>query len=85
MDSAREARVMRLAIVVNQFPTESSGVANTYRDAIRLLKGPKKIMSCRGVDEQIAPLVKERRAARLRELVELMDSVHCVPRTCLRP
>lgn len=63
---------------------EFSGVANTYRDAIRLLHAPKIMMSCRGADEQIAPIVKTKRAERLRQLVGMMDAVHCVSENMLQ-
>ena len=63
---------------------EYSGLAIAYLDALPLLAPAKLVVSCRGTQERIMPIVDPARADRLRALFAAVDRVHCVSADMLR-
>jgi glycosyltransferase involved in cell wall biosynthesis len=63
---------------------EYSGLAVAYADALPLIRPAKIVVSCRGTQERIVPLVEPARAAALRTLFGVADRVHCVSADMLR-
>ncbi len=57
---------------------EFSGIAVNYLDLLELLRPAKLAVSCRGSAEKTAPLRDPGRLARLRDVFERVDLIHCV-------
>jgi colanic acid/amylovoran biosynthesis glycosyltransferase len=56
---------------------EFSGMGVDYLYEIRRLKG-KKVVSCRGSAEKVKLLIYEERKEKFKELLNVVDAVHCV-------
>jgi colanic acid/amylovoran/stewartan biosynthesis glycosyltransferase WcaL/AmsK/CpsK len=83
----RAVRAWLIALALADFDLvhlEYSGLAVAYADALPLLRPARLVVSCRGTQERIVPLIDAVRAARLRELFAIVDRVHCVSADMLR-
>lgn len=63
---------------------EYSGLAVAYLDALPLLRPARLVVSCRGTQERIKPLIDDARAQQLRAMFVAVDRVHCVSSDMLR-
>lgn len=63
---------------------EYSGLGVAYADALPLVRPARIVVSCRGTQERIVPVLDADRAAQLRELFAAADRVHCVSADMLR-
>ncbi len=85
--SRRAIRAWLIAISLGDFDLvhfEYSGLGVAYADALPLLRPARLVVSCRGTQERIVPIVDPDRAARLRLLFSTVDLVHCVSEDMLR-
>ena len=59
---------------------EFSGIGVNYHECIPILKhfGVRVVVSCRGAEEHIKPIVDPERSAKLKELFSSVDCIHCV-------
>lgn len=83
----RALRAWLIALALDGFDVvhlEYSGLGVAYADALPLIRPARILVSCRGTQERIVPLVDPARAARLRELFAVVDRVHCVSADMLR-
>ena len=83
----RAVRAWLIALALAGFDLvhfEYSGLAVAYADALPLVRPARLVVSCRGTQERIVPVVDAARAARLRELFAIVDRVHCVSADMLR-
>ena len=63
---------------------EYSGLGVAYADALPLLRPARIVVSCRGTQERIVPVLDTGRAAQLCALFAAVDRVHCVSADMLR-
>lgn len=83
----RAVRAWLLALALADFDVvhfEYSGIAIALADALPLVRPARLVVSCRGTQERIMPLVDPARAIQLRALFGQVDRVHCVSADMLR-
>ncbi len=85
--SRRALRAWMLALSLGDFELvhfEYSGLGVAYADALPLIRPARIVVSCRGTQERIVPIVDPDRATQLRTLFSTVDRVHCVSQDMLR-
>jgi len=78
---AIRASILAAPMSIRQYDVvhfELSGLGVYYYDALPLIKPAKVIVSCRGFEEQVKPLIDPNREQELSRLFLAVDKIHCV-------